>query len=81
MIKDIDKLLADSCWDFWVSRSDNGGRRSGLDRRVFACPKHIPERRAGKDRRDRIDRRCDIDQSSRADRRMGARHAKDAHEH
>jgi len=53
----IDRLLAQGTWLFWLSLSDNGGRRSGLDRRVFACSKHIPERRLGKDRRSRADRR------------------------
>ena len=37
---------------------DNGGRRSGVDRRRFSYTGHIPERRAGEDRRRRIDRRC-----------------------
>jgi hypothetical protein len=57
MMSIIDRLLAHGMWFFWLSLSDNGGRRSGLDRRVFACSKHIPERRAGKDRRAKADRR------------------------
>ena len=40
---------------------DNGGRRSGVDRRKFSYTGHIPERRAGEDRRRRIDRRCGED--------------------
>lgn len=36
---------------------DNGGRRSGFDRRQFAYAVHIPERRIGKDRRIGGDRR------------------------
>ncbi|MBW2177343.1 MAG: hypothetical protein JRH03_10420 [Deltaproteobacteria bacterium] len=36
---------------------DNGGRRTGGDRRVFAYAAHIPERRAGGDRRNGSDRR------------------------
>ena len=37
--------------------NDNGGRRSGTDRRQFEYLLHIPERRSGKDRRIRTDRR------------------------
>ena len=40
---------------------DNGGRRSGVDRRQFLYTDHIPERRAGEDRRSRLDRRCGED--------------------
>jgi hypothetical protein len=36
---------------------DNGGRRSGCDRREFFYGAHIPERRSGKDRRSGLDRR------------------------
>jgi hypothetical protein len=36
---------------------DNGGVRSGLERRQFSYDKHIPERRSGKDRRNGLDRR------------------------
>lgn len=36
---------------------DNGGKRSGLDRRQFSYDKHIPERRSDKDRRSGLDRR------------------------
>ena len=36
---------------------DNGGRRSGGDRRHFSYAVHIPERRVVKDRRCREDRR------------------------
>jgi hypothetical protein len=37
--------------------ADNGGRRSGIDRRQFSYSEHIPERRDDKDRRSGIDRR------------------------
>ncbi len=37
--------------------SDNGGRRSGIDRREFSYTTHIPERRSGKERRSGFDRR------------------------
>ena len=36
---------------------DNGGRRTGIDRRRFSYDLHIPERRSGTERRDRVDRR------------------------
>jgi DNA-binding XRE family transcriptional regulator len=36
---------------------DNGGVRSGLDRRQFSYDRHIPERRSAKDRRNGLDRR------------------------
>lgn len=40
--------------------SDNGGRRSGSDRRRFSYDVHIPERRSSVDRRSGIDRRKGI---------------------
>ena len=36
---------------------DNGGRRSGADRRQFSYAFHIPERRVSSDRRSGEDRR------------------------
>jgi hypothetical protein len=36
---------------------DNGGRRSGTDRRRFSYAVHIPESRSGIDRRKGLDRR------------------------
>ena len=36
---------------------DNGGRRSGIERRRFLFSFHIPERRSGMDRRFGSDRR------------------------
>ncbi len=36
---------------------DNGGRRSGVERRQFTYTVHVPERRAGEDRRCGNDRR------------------------
>jgi hypothetical protein len=36
---------------------DNGGRRSGGDRRNYSYTLHIPERRIGKERRSGKDRR------------------------
>jgi hypothetical protein len=40
---------------------DYGGRRSGIDRRYFSYSDHIPERRRGRDRRDREERRSGSD--------------------
>ena len=36
---------------------DKGGRRLGIDRRVFSYDSHIPERRKGRDQRRGRDRR------------------------
>jgi hypothetical protein len=36
---------------------DNGGRRSGVDRRQYSYTLHIPERRSGLERRSGKDRR------------------------
>jgi hypothetical protein len=46
---------------------DNGGRRSGVDRRQFLYTDHIPERRAREDRRSRVDRRCGEDRRNQND--------------
>ncbi|MBN1905434.1 MAG: hypothetical protein JW927_10085 [Deltaproteobacteria bacterium] len=40
---------------------DNGGRRSGVDRRYFSYSNHIPERRYGADRRSLSERRTGKD--------------------
>ncbi|MFZ7125281.1 MAG: hypothetical protein ACOWWM_03890 [Desulfobacterales bacterium] len=40
--------------------SDNGGRRSGIERRSYSYSGHIPERRSGEDRRKDGDRRSGI---------------------
>ena len=37
--------------------ADNGGRRSGVDRRQFTYSSYVPERRSGRDRRSIADRR------------------------
>ncbi len=39
------------------SITDNGGRRSGIDRRRFNYSGHFPERRRGEERRSGLDRR------------------------
>lgn len=41
--------------------ADNGGGRSGIDRRQFSYSFHIPERRATQDRRTGNDRRVGKD--------------------
>ncbi len=43
---------------------DNGGRRSGIERRTFSYAIHVPELRSGKDRRNDIDRRNEVDHIS-----------------
>jgi hypothetical protein len=43
------------------SLRDNGGRRSGIDRRYFSYSDHIPERRTVDDRRSFSDRRSGLD--------------------
>lgn len=40
-----------------AKQCDNGGRRSGIDRRQFAYSGHMPERRSGEERRNGGDRR------------------------
>jgi len=41
--------------------TENGGRRSGIDRRGFSFTAYLPERRSGKDRRTGFDRRSGIE--------------------
>ena len=61
--------------------TDNGGRRSGFDRRTFFYARHIPDRRCGADRRSAIDRRRQkrqvirVERSSREDRRKSLEQA------
>ena len=43
---------------------DNGGRRSGIERRRFSYAIHVPELRSGKDRRIDIDRRNEVEHIS-----------------
>jgi hypothetical protein len=40
-----------------TTRADNGGRRSGRDRRQFSYTMYLPERRSGEERRSGLDRR------------------------
>jgi hypothetical protein len=65
-----------------VPRSDNGGRRSGADRRKFSYTYCIPERRNGQDRRNRSDRRRSL--RSRTDSKkpsLGRSEQRDQTEH
>ena len=39
---------------------DNGGRRTGADRRQFSYAFHLPERRVSPDRRSVTDRRLEL---------------------
>ena len=48
---------------------DNGGRRSGIERRQFSYSSHIPERRCDEDRRSGLDRRNDISRRMEIERR------------
>ena len=48
---------------------DNGGSRSGSERRKFSYSEFIPERRSGKDRRKGFDRRSSIGRRRGYDRR------------
>ena len=50
--------------------ADNGGRRSGIDRRNFCYTVCIPERRVA-DRRGGLDRRYDLDWMNWRGRRNG----------
>ncbi len=43
---------------------DNGGRRSGIERRRFSFAIHVPELRPGKDRWIDIDRRNEVEHIS-----------------
>ena len=49
---------------------DNGGRRTGIERRQFSYTNHIPEMRSGGDRRGNGDRRSGLDKRSGKDRRI-----------
>ena len=48
---------------------DNGGTRSGKDRRQDSTEGHYPERRSGQDRRSGIDRRDGLGRRKDIDRR------------
>jgi hypothetical protein len=50
---------------------DNGGRRSGIDRRQFSYSDHIPERRSSQERRSGLDRRSGLERRSYMDLSLG----------
>ena len=49
--------------------NDNGGNRTGIDRRIFEYSAYIPERRSGSDRRKGFDRRNSIVRRRESERR------------
>jgi hypothetical protein len=53
---------------------DRGGTRSGTDRRKFQYTACIPEKRSGRDRRIRIDRRSPIARKRGSERRVSLNH-------
>ena len=57
--------------------TENGGRRSGIDRRQISYASHIPERRSGKDRRRESDRRSKPDRRAGEERRTYVMHIDD----
>jgi hypothetical protein len=50
---------------------DNGGRRSGTDRREYSYSAHLPERRSGLDQRSGFDRRRPLGAVKAIERRSG----------
>ena len=54
------------------SLRDNGGRRSGLDRRRFSYSGYIPERREGAERRSGLDRRGNEERRTRLGQQVEA---------
>jgi hypothetical protein len=59
-LKPITEITSHITMDGYILKiklRDNGGRRSGIERRQFAYTLHLPERRSGNDRRAGTDRR------------------------
>ena len=54
-----------------LKMTDNGGTRSGTDRRKFQYTAYIPEKRSGRDRRKRFDRRSPTARRRSSERRVG----------
>jgi hypothetical protein len=48
-------------YDIGIFLRDNGGRRTGIERRYFSYTSFIPERRSDNDRRSSLDRRSGRD--------------------
>ena len=65
------ELLSVSDMYVAFNQRDNGGRRSGMERRRFSYAGHIPERRSGEDRRVTADRRSQQERRNLKDRRGG----------
>lgn len=62
--------MTDTDQKITIRLPDNGGRRSGIERRRFQYTSHVPERRSGFDRRSGIDRRT-LERRQNIDRRAG----------
>ena len=62
--------MTDTDQEITLPVPDNGGRRSGIERRRFQYTSHVPERRSGFDRRSGIDRRT-LERRQDIDRRAG----------
>ena len=54
--------------------TDNGGTRSGTNRRKFQYTDYIPEKRSGRDRRKGFDRRSPIARRRGSERRVSLNH-------
>jgi hypothetical protein len=54
--------------------TDNGGTRSGTDRRKFQYTDNIPEKRSGRDRRRGFDRRSPLARRRGSERRISLNH-------
>ncbi len=50
---------------------DNGGRRTGIERREFSNTNHVPNERTKKERRSGVDRRSGLERRQGKDRRSG----------
>lgn len=57
-----------------LKMNDNGGTRSGIDRRKFKYTAYIPEKRSCRDRRKGFDRRSRITRKRGAERRFILNH-------
>jgi len=56
-IRKLNDELNDDELSLDLIENDNGGRRTGIERRQFSYSVYIPERRSGKERRSGQDRR------------------------
>ncbi len=60
--------------DMTLEIKDNGGTRTGTDRRKFRYSAYIPEKRSGRDRRREFDRRNQIARRRESERRVSLNH-------